>query len=384
LRIDLFQKDDMNENNSELLESFKDRFFSDGGKPNSDILFERLNEEFKFLSRNKIEEIYHILQEYFKTNKTPIGQIQQLIENNIQLESQNQDFIQQIEKLKKENQMLKDQILGLNDQVQDLNQKNKALNNEISTLKNDLNKFPTIPLKQIEEFSLQNRKLTKSKIRDHSFHLQLLNDQMKHFNGQMQKQFHKSFPFEFHLGESKIDQRFPFKSSSNEGLFNRLTHQYLIHQLKDLIQIQTSSDNDSIKKPKENVLIWRSTQWSSKVEPNACISFSFISSDFTIEGYRICTNPVGRLMSFKLEGQNQAGPFIILDQRGDELMKTPFENTSLSETSFECQHKGTFQTIRLTNLSKLAHGVESLFLYSIEFFGTLPSIWPKNCSKNAN
>ncbi|MDR2640946.1 MAG: hypothetical protein LBC61_06730 [Candidatus Peribacteria bacterium] len=86
-------------------------------------------------------------------------------------------------------------------------------------------------------------------------------------------------------------------------------------------------------------------------------------------------------MAFKLEGQNQDGSYVILDQRGDELMKTTFENSTFSETSFECQHKGTFKSIRLTNLSKLSSNANCLFLYSIEFFGTLHQCQPKFIQK---
>jgi regulator of replication initiation timing len=208
-----------------------------------------------------------------------------LIENNNHFQSQNRNFAEQIKTLEKENRELKDQISNLQNQVQDLHQQNEALNNEVITLKNDLNKFPIIPLKRIEEFSLQTRKLTKSKIRDSSFQLQQLNDQMIHFNKQMQKQFQKSFPFEFLIEESKIEQKFPFQANNHEGLFFNFNNIYSIHLLKNLIRIQTSSDWDQMTWPKENVLTWRSSQWASKIESNAWISFSFLSSDFTIEGY---------------------------------------------------------------------------------------------------
>jgi hypothetical protein len=61
---------------SELFDSLKDRLFSDIGKPNSEIPFQRWNEEFKFLSRNEIEKIFHILQKHLKTNERPIEQVQ--------------------------------------------------------------------------------------------------------------------------------------------------------------------------------------------------------------------------------------------------------------------------------------------------------------------
>jgi hypothetical protein len=62
-------------------------------------------------------------------------------------------------------------------------------------------------------------------------------------------------------------------------------------------------------------------------------------------------------------------------------MKTKFQNTLSSETSFECKKKGIFQSLRLTNLSPRADGKQSLNLISIEFFGQFIQYFSKIIQK---
>ncbi|MDR2640945.1 MAG: hypothetical protein LBC61_06725 [Candidatus Peribacteria bacterium] len=255
LIIDLFKKDYINEIDFDDFESLKDCLFSEIGKPNSEIPFQRWKKEFKFLSRNEIEEISHILHEHLKTAERPIKQIQKIIDSNIQLDLQNQNFRQQIKKPIKENQVIKDQISAFQTQIQALLQNNDVLNNEILSLKKELNKFPVISFKQIEGDVFQNKELKNPDICDYPLKLHYLNNQKSEINEQMQNQYHRSFLFEFQINESKIERKIPFQAVNHEGLFYHLHNIYSIQQLKNIIQIKTSSDFNSDLFPKENVLI---------------------------------------------------------------------------------------------------------------------------------
>jgi hypothetical protein len=128
-------------------------------------------------------------------------------------------------------------------------------------------------------------------------------------------------------------------------------------------------------------LSWGPPAWSSENVQNSSISFTFLSGELSIQGYRICDYLQYHPINFQLEGKAKDGEWIEIDRRQDELTKTKFQNSSFSETSFECKKKGIFQSFRFTNLSPATNSTHSLHLYSIDFFGQFIQCFPKIIQK---
>jgi hypothetical protein len=83
-------------------------------------------------------------------------------------------------------------------------------------------------------------------------------------NQKIEKQFYKSFPFDFTVEQIQVQQHFPLQFDIHEGLFFHLTSSYSLIQLSDILLIETSSDGNPLDYQKENVLFWRSSDWFSK------------------------------------------------------------------------------------------------------------------------
>lgn len=120
---------------------------------------------------------------------------------------------------------------------------------------------------------------------------------------------------------------------------------------------------------KKIFLFWRASPWFSKNILNSWISFSFLSSYFYLEGYRICADSSSYPKSFLLEGQTTEGNWIAIDNNKDSLDKS--RNSFFIETSFRCQTNEFFQSLRFTNVAPNAQGYNDFQIYSIEFFGSL-------------
>jgi hypothetical protein len=84
-------------------------------------------------------------------------------------------------------------------------------------------------------------------------------------NQKIEQQFDKSFPFESTVEQTKVQQNFPIQFDNHEGLFFHLTRSYSLIQLRDIFLIETSSDSNPLDYPKENVLLWGSPNWHSKI-----------------------------------------------------------------------------------------------------------------------
>lgn len=309
------------------------------------------------------------------------NRIEQLNQENINLKDKFDDSLKEIERLNREIQRLQKEKQILAFQVESLSQTNSELNNIISTLKIDPNVLPIIPLKQIENFPQKDQKLNNFVVLQYSHRLQLLNEELVYFNQFMQSQIGKNYPYQISVEQGRTELNFPFQNGTHDGVFNYLTKNNSIHQLRNIVLVETSSDFDHFNRSKENVLLWKYAPWVSNIEYKPWISLTFLSSEFLIKGYRICADLPNQPISFQLEGKTKKGTWTPLDKRNGELTKVFFENSSLSETSFECQQKGIFDSFRLVNLEKATHGDDQLCIYSIELFGTLRHLFPRIVEK---
>jgi hypothetical protein len=79
---------------------------------------------------------------------------------------------------------------------------------------------------------------------------------MTSLNQKIEQQLGKSFLFEFTIEQRKVQLNSPLQLDNHEGLFFHLTRSYLLIQLNDIILTETSSDNNPLDYPKENVLCW--------------------------------------------------------------------------------------------------------------------------------
>jgi hypothetical protein len=79
--------------------------------------------------------------------------------------------------------------------------------------------------------------------------------------------------------------------------------------------------------------------WFSQVLPNSSISFTLLSGEFSIEGYRIGGNLGYQPIEFSLECKEKDGEWIEIDKRLDELMKTSFQNPFYSEHLLNVREK---------------------------------------------
>lgn len=129
---------------------------------------------------------------------------------------------------------------------------------------------------------------------------------MSFFSQKFQSLYGKSFSYQIQLESEKIKQKFTSQAEQNpeshslfshmQGIFSYFKDKNSIHQLKNFVSIEWSSEDDSPEYSKENVLIRHpisltTNSWKSKKEKNPWISFTFLLSEFSIEGYSIspCT-----------------------------------------------------------------------------------------------
>jgi hypothetical protein len=72
-------------------------------------------------------------------------------------------------------------------------------------------------------------------------------------NQQFQDTYGKSFLFELRVQEMKIELNFHIQYDNHEGLFFNLSNKYFIHQLKDIVHIEISSDSNPRKFRKDDI-----------------------------------------------------------------------------------------------------------------------------------
>jgi hypothetical protein len=329
------------------------------------------------------------LQNHFGEGDIPLNQIRRLIEENHQIKSQAHLLNDEIFSLRNENSEMKKQLLSLQKQIQQLT-KDKELKEKqnyemqltISNLKSNLDFYPIAPFIQCDKSNQNKPILLKSLLWSY------IQDPVQHFKQEMNSlsqkikhQFNKSFIFEFTIEQAKVQQNFPFQFDNHEGLFSHLTKSYSLIQLRNILLIETSSDGNPLDFPKENILSWGAPHWYSKDLSNSSITFTLLSGEFSIEGFRICSELEDQPINFKHEGKEKDGKWTDIYQRQDELMKRTYDNFFYSETSFECKKKEFFESFCLTNISPNTDEKQNLNLYSIEFFGQFIQKFPKIIQK---
>jgi hypothetical protein len=385
LLINFLQDYSIDDLDSDFFERLKQRIFCEIAKSTTEIPSGRWIQNWHCISRKDIEDIFSILLEHDQENENLLDQIKKLIEKNELIKSQNQKLQSQIESLQSDNAKLKNQlssvqnenaemkkqltssqkeILDLTHQISSLQAQNKLLkenlvskenqnlelqstiselNSTISIFKSILDSYPIAPLDKFSKNNQNKPILLKSLIWKYNQDpIQHFKQEMLSLNQKIEHQFTKSFPFEFSIEQTKVQLSFPLYFDNHEGLFFHLTRSYSLVQLSDIILIETSSDGNPFNFPKENVLSWGSPSWFSNDLPNSTITFTLLSGEFSIEGYRICGRLQYQPIDFILEGKEKDGEWIEIDKRLDELMKTAFQNPFYSEHLLNVREKEFF------------------------------------------